>query len=207
MAGKRSSAAAPDLPEAWLDGFLRANGLTPLPQDPAGAYEARFATSLVANMHRSFLRLRAAGVDPEALGDPDELAERVAASAPLAPSPLEELTGPFYDTAGLRAWLAVSRQALLDRVKARTLLGMQTGNRTWVYPAWQFTPDRGTIPHLATLLRTLSEGSTDPWTWALWLCAPDEDLDGMTSAQWLAAGRDPQPVLAEAQRDAARWAA
>lgn len=76
--------------------------------DPSGEYEARFLASLTSRFHESFVRLRQAGVAPESLGDPEQLAERVAAAAPLQPSPLEELTGPFYDTSGLRTWLAIT---------------------------------------------------------------------------------------------------
>jgi len=199
-----------DVPTEWVDDFLRGNGLDPLPRGTDGAWEAAFVRRLMQRMHAHFRGIREAGGSPAtSLGDPEKLADWVVAAAPLEPSPLEELVGPFYDTAGLRAWLGVSRQAVLERVKTHTLLGMQTGDRTWVYPAWQFrkTGNGETIPHLAEVLRILAKAIDDPWTWALWLQAPDEDLDGMTSAQWLESGRDPAPVLAEARADAARWAA
>jgi hypothetical protein len=76
-----------------------------------------------------------------------------------------------------------------------------------VYPAWQFTEDGTTVPHLAEVLGVLRAGTDSPWTQALWLCAPAEYLDGSTPAEWLAAGRDPAPVLLAARADAARWAA
>jgi hypothetical protein len=199
-----------DVTTEWLDAYLRGNGLDPLPGGVDGAWEAAFVSQLIRRTHDHFRAIRATGENPGTrLGDPEQLAARVVAAAPLEPSPLEELTGPFYDTAGLRHWLDVTRQALLDRVKAHTLLGMQTGGRTWVYPAWQFlsTGNGQTIPHLTEVLRALAAGIDDPWTWALWLQAPDEDLEGMTSVAWLDAGRDPAPVLRDAHADAARWAA
>lgn len=199
----------PNQSTEWIEEWARTNGLSPLPRGRTRDWEVLFANRLLTRLHVGFQQIRESGTDPtESLGDPEQLADRIAATAPLEPSPLEELTGPFYDTAGLRAWLGgVSRQALLDRVKARTLLGMQTRDRSWVYSAWQFANDGQTIPHLAEVLRALAAGIDDPWTWALWLQAPDEDLDGMTSAQWLNAGYDPAPVLAEARADAAHWAA
>lgn len=143
---ERATAKLPDVPEEWLDGFLRASGLTPLPQGKTGEFEARFTASLMGHFHRSFLRLHEAGVDPVSLGDPEQLAERIAASAPLEPSPLAELTGPFYDTTGLRTWLNVTRQALLDRVKAKTLLGMADGGQNVGVPRVAVHPGPGHDP-------------------------------------------------------------
>lgn len=170
-------------------------------------YEAVFLSRLLTDFHGFFERMREAKVSPDMLGDPQHLADRVVAAAPSQPSPLEGLTGPFYGTAGLRAWLGVTRQALADRVRGKRLLGMRTGDGTWVYPAWQFTDDRRTIPHLAEVLRALAAGSDEPWTWALWLTAPSEDWQGLPAWRYLADGGDLAPVLFEARVDAARWAA
>jgi hypothetical protein len=170
-------------------------------------YEASFMVTLVQRMHEHFNEMRDAGVEFSALGDPEQLAERVAAAAPFEPSPLEDLTGPFYNTTALRNWLGTSRQALADRVKANTLLGLRTGDGTWVYPAWQFTNDRQVIPHLSEVLRALAAGTEERWTWALWLSAPNEDWGEKPAWKWLAEGRDPKPVLAEAHADADHWAA
>lgn len=168
-------------------------------------FEREFLLGLRARYQAEFERLRAAGADVARLGDPDELAARVAASTPLAPSPWEEITGPFYDTAGLTAWLGISRQALGDRVKHLSIFGLQTGDGQWVYPAWQFSADRAPIPHLAELLRILAHGTADRWTWLLWLTAPS--ADGALAYEVLASGKDAAALLAEARADAARWAA
>lgn len=167
-------------------------------------FERDFMTGLRERYRAEFDRLRESGADVAQLGDPDELAARVAASTPLAPSPWEEIAGPFYDTAGLTTWLGISRQALSDRVKHVSILGVRTDDGQWVYPAWQFSADRRPIPQLAELLRILSSGTDDRWTWLLWLCAPD--AYGRLAYERLAAGDDPAELLAEARADAARWA-
>jgi len=119
------------------------------------------------------------------------------------------LTWPFYDTRGLTKWLRVTRQALDSRARNRTILALTTGSGQRVYPAWQFTPDRQTIAHLFEVLQALAKGQTDPWTHPLWLTGPVDNGDGelMPAWKWLAEGGDPEPVLAEAHADAARWAA
>lgn len=171
-------------------------------------FTAAFFDSLKARYGEAFARVVQAGHDLTELGDPDELAERVVASTPLAVSPLEQLTGPFYDTSGLAAWLGISRQALDSRAKNRTLLALRTGNGQRIYPAWQFTSAKATLPHLSEVLQALASGTDDPWTWALWLTSPgSRQFLSIPAWRWLAEGRDPQPLLAEAHAEAARWAA
>jgi hypothetical protein len=112
--------------------------------------------------------------------------------------PLDAVVGPFYDSASVSSWLgAVPHDALACR----------TADGDTVYPAWQFTPEGMLLPHLAAVLSELRTGTDDPWTHAIWLRSPSDDLDGMSAAEWLAAGHDPAPVLAAAHDDASRWAA
>ncbi|MDQ6752793.1 MAG: hypothetical protein M3017_05155 [Actinomycetota bacterium] len=121
---------------------------------------------------------------------------------------LDELVGPFYGTASLERWLGISRQALDQRVRAKKMLGCMTPDRVRLYPVWQFT-DKGTvIPGMDVILPVLASGVDAPWSWALWLVSEtEEDLEGMSPAEWLAAGRDVLPVLTLARHDAAVWAA
>ncbi len=157
------------------------------------------------------VRNRLVHIDPQALqqlGPAREIAESWAAQLPLTPSPLEELTGPFYDTPSLRKWLGVTRQALDSRARHGSILALMTGDGTRVYPAWQWRADKSTVPHLAEVLPPLLAGSHDPWTVALWMTAPVDWGDGreVPAWKWLDEDLDPTPVLDEARADGARWA-
>lgn len=157
------------------------------------------------------VRNRLVHIGPQALeqfGPAREVAESWAAQLPLTPSPLEELTGPFYDTPSLRKWLDVTRQALDSRARHGSILALTTGDGTRVYPAWQWRTDKSTVPHLGEVLPPLLAGSHDPWTVALWMTAPVDWGDGheVPAWKWLDDDRDPTPVLEEARADSARWA-
>lgn len=157
------------------------------------------------------VRNRLVHIDPQVLqqlGPAQEVAESWAARLPLTPSPLEDLTGPFYDTPSLRKWLGVTRQALDSRARHGSILALTTGDGTRVYPAWQWRTDKSTVPHLAEVLPPLLAGSHDPWTVALWMSAPVDWGDGreVPAWKWLDENGDPTPVLAEARADGARWA-
>jgi hypothetical protein len=112
--------------------------------------------------------------------------------------PLDAAVGPFCDSTDLVAWHGDS----LDGV-----LACQTSDKRTVYPSWQFLPGGRTIPHLSAVLAELQVGTEDPWTQAIWLRSPSDDLGGMSAVEWLSTGRDPEPVLAVARDDASRWAA
>ena len=118
---------------------------------------------------------------------------------------LEDLTGPFYGEEDTARWLGLSVSALRDRADRLEVLQLMTGDGAAVFPAWQFTEHRRVIKHLPDVLRRLAAGTADRWTWALWLTAPDEDLNDKTAWKWLAEGGDPNPVLLSASQDAARW--
>lgn len=157
------------------------------------------------------VRARLEHVDPQALrllGPARQVAKAWAEQLPLMPSPLEDLTGPFYDTGSLRKWLGVTRQGLDSRARHGSILALTTGDGTRVYPAWQWRSDKSTVPHLGEVLPLLLAGARDPWTAALWMTSPADWGDGHDVAawQWLDAGGDPAPVLGEARADSARWA-
>jgi hypothetical protein len=157
------------------------------------------------------VRVRLERVDPQALrrlGPAREVAESWAQLLPLASSPLEDLTGPFYDTSSLRRWLGITRQALDSRARHGRILALTTGDGSRVYPAWQWRADKSPVPHLGEVLSLLLGGARDPWTAALWLTAPVDWGDGaeVPAWRWLDAGRDPAPVLEEARADSSRWA-
>lgn len=130
---------------------------------------------------------------------------RAIASIPRR-NPLVEVIGDFHDTAGLVEWLDISKQALAKRVQKAQVLGCQTGDGHWVYPAWQFN-DRGDIyPGIAEATGVLLQ-RRDAWAVAHWFAVPSPDLPGAVSAAtWLAQGGDPTPVIDEAVRDTDRLA-
>lgn len=112
--------------------------------------------------------------------------------------------GPFYDVAGLRRWLGVSRQAIHSRVRDRQLLACPVGEGQRVFPAWQFTPDGRVLPGFGRVLAALVP-ATDPWTAAVWLTTPTERLAGLSAVGWLTGRRPLPPLLDAAEADAARW--
>lgn len=169
-------------------------------------YERAVVASLTRHVRTRLRAAAAVGASASDLGDPDQVARRMAAALPTA-EPYDSMCGPFYDTAGLVAWLGLTRQAIHHRAKAGLVLGCRTEDGRIVYPAWQFTSEGATIAHLADVIAVLRTGTESTWTQALWLRAPADDLDGSSAIEWLSAGKDPAPVLAAARADAARWAA
>ena len=177
----------------------------------AGATASEVLLDELSNQLAKAVRARLEHVDPQALrllGPARQVAQEWAEQLPLTPSPLEALTGPFYDTGSLRKWLGVTRQALDSRARHGSILALTTGDGTRVYPAWQWRADKSTVPHLGQVLPLLLAGARDPWTAALWMTSPIDWGDGHEVAawQWLASGGDPTPVLSEARADGARWA-
>lgn len=192
----------------YIESMEAPHGLGMVARTSAEASASTFADALQREVRNRLVHLAESGAPLDHLGKPEEVAEQWAAMLPLAPSPLEELTGPFYDTTGLRSWLGVTRQALDSRVRHHTLLALTTGDGSRVYPAWQWRTDKSTIPHLAEVLQPLLRGAPDPWTVALWMTAPVDwgNGDELPAWQWLDQDNDPQPILDEARADAARWA-
>ncbi|HYZ99081.1 MAG TPA: hypothetical protein VE575_10055, partial [Acidimicrobiales bacterium] len=99
------------------------------------AYVDKVSARVNEELTRRVGELRRNGRKPGDLGDPDELAARMLAAVPQ-PSPWQEL-GPFYTTSGLARLLSVSRQAIEERRRRRTILALRTADRVWVYPAFQ----------------------------------------------------------------------
>ena len=85
-------------------------------------------------------RLRRAGMP---LPEPNQLADLLRANLPDTPVELDPHyadLGPFYDSRGAAQQLGgITKQALSDRRKTRTVLAMRAVGGRWLYPAWQFT--------------------------------------------------------------------
>jgi hypothetical protein len=169
-------------------------------------YEEQVLEEVRVRVHERLAAAAAAGAVPAELADPTTVADSMVAALPGA-HPFDTVAGPFYDTPALVTWLGVTRQALHQRVRARQVLACRTADGHTVYPAWQLSPSGQSIPGLPEVLAVLVGAAADPWTVAIWLRTPSDDLGGLTAADWLAEGRDPAPVLEAARADSARWAA
>lgn len=141
--------------------------------------------------------------------DTDTLVSRVVAAFPQRHE-FDQQVGPFYDTSGLLSWIGGSRQALFGRVQRGRVIACQLESGSWVYPTWQFRAD-GTVDdaHMSVwrALRGPQDApAADPWTCALWMCAPHPDLEHISPVEWIRAGNDLELVLTLARQVSARWA-
>jgi len=125
------------------------------------------------------------------------------ATVPTA-SRWDDLLGPFYSTAKLeKLWGGISRQAIADRRKRGTVLGLKTADGVVVYPVFQFDEKNRILPGLPEVLQCFRGVPVDDWTLAGWLVSPLRLLEGRSVVDWLRRGGELEPVLTLA-RDAAR---
>jgi hypothetical protein len=169
-------------------------------------YVARVSAQVSAELARRVDRLRANGHEPEQLGDADSLAARMLAAVPQ-PSPWTEL-GPFYSTTGIARVLGgVSRQAVEERRRRRTILALRTADGVWIYPAFQLDDRNQVVRGLAEVLaRFRPDTPDDEWMVASFLAAPQPGLEGRTIVEHLRDGGDLAPALELADERATRWA-
>src|SRR5919106_2917161 len=153
-------------------------------------YVARVSAHVSAELARVVDDLRANGQAPEALGDPDALAERMIGVVPQ-PSPWAEL-GPFYSTTGIARVLGgVSRQAVEERRRRRTILALRTSDGVWVYPAFQLDGRNRVVRGLADILvRFRPQTPDDEWMVASFVAASQPALGGRSIVDHLRAGGD-----------------
>lgn len=170
------------------------------------AFERQVMRSLGEKLHARLQQASKANISAAAFGDPEKIADAMEAVLPFG-HVYDEISGPFYDTAGLTRWLGVSRQALHQKVARHSLLACPLAEGGSVYPSWQFLPSGATLPALGEVLSELSTGTDDPWMVALWMQAPSAHLEGHRPSEWLRDGRDPKRVLAMARDVASSWAA
>lgn len=132
---------------------------------------------------------------PEAIahGQMKTLSDWVGTGTPaVADSALVDTIGPSWSSAKLRSELGdVSRQALNQRVKRGTLLGLPTSDGATVYPVFQFRR-RGVrveiMPGLPSVLKALTDQSA--WAVAVLLNTAAPELDGATPVEWARRGGD-----------------
>ena len=166
--------------------------------------EQQLVQLVTERIRRTFRDAEASDAPPEMLTDVAAIADAMTAVLPRAHA-YDQVIGPFYDSSTLSRWLGISRQALHKRVKALTVIAASTADGILAFPAWQFTDEATPVPGLLEVWQIL-RAYADPWTCALWMCAPAEELDGATAVQWLTEGRSVEPVVAQACADAERWA-
>ena len=128
------------------------------------AFEQQIMQSVAQKVHDRVRKAREAQLGPEMFGDPEDIADAMVAALPLG-HVFDEVSGPFYDTAGLSRWLQISRQALHQRVARHAILACPLDGDGVVYPAWQFLDGGATIPSLAEVLATLHGYAVAFW-WA-----------------------------------------
>jgi hypothetical protein len=133
----------------------------------------------------------------------DELARRMTAMVP-AESPVNEQFGPFYRTDQVARLLGITRQAVADRIRKRSLLAMRTRDGTWVYPTFQFM-ERGILPGLVDTLRCFDFAVADGWAVAAWLTSPSAGLGGRRPLDRLRAAGGGADVLSVARDAMRRW--
>jgi hypothetical protein len=157
---------------------------------------------LVAAVERHVKSLDLTEVE-RANGSMDAVAERMLASIPGA-NVLDDRVGPFYDTAGLKAWFDISKQALDVQARAGHVICVLSADGFRLYPSFQFD-ERGTrLPRLREVLAGLDPEQVDTWGDAVWLNAPAEELDGLTPAETLRTNRADEVVRLAQQAGAFR---
>lgn len=115
-----------------------------------------------------------------------------------------ERVGPFYDAAGLHKWFGYTSEFLEERIRTRDVLCLITDDGGSVFPSFRFDTTGGLLPRLAEMLEAIDPFSKDPWGDALWLNAPEEDLDGLTPAEALRTDRADH-ALSFGNQAGARW--
>jgi hypothetical protein len=159
-------------------------------------------TTATASFRRTLSRL-GLDRDEETLRDPTLFGQRaalLAAAETLWGKHLGDLLG-MHDVQALLG--VTTRQAVHDLVKRGRLLGLLTRDGRTLYPRFQFGADGRPDPALGNLLAVFHAVDVNPWTIASWFATEQSELDGRSPAEWLAAGDDPERLLAVARHSAA----
>jgi hypothetical protein len=183
---------------------------TPSPVDPRAPSPVDALTEALRERIATRVEdLRAQGRTLD-LGDVDDLAERMLAALPTV-HPLDQPLGPFYDTAGLIAWLGISRQALFDRVRRGTVLACRTADGHLVYPSLQFGRNGAVRPGVVEAIGAFTRRGVDGWSVGAWLTTATPVFDGQSAIDYLVVHRSSPTAVRRvadcAAADAAAWAA
>jgi hypothetical protein len=102
--------------------------------------------------------------------------------------------------------LGVSRQAVHERTQRGSLLALRGADGGMLYPAFQFGSSGHPLAGIAEAVRALTPVVETPYTIAAWFTSSEPELEGLTPSDWLRDGRDPEAVIEQARREAARLA-
>lgn len=97
-----------------------------------------------------------------------------------------------YSITQAAARLAVSTDRLEQMLAARVLYSRTVEGEVRL-PRWEFTQD-GLLPHLTEVISALPDG-LHPSSVEGFIHTPSDELSGLTPIDWLAGGRDAEPVL------------
>jgi hypothetical protein len=171
----------------------------------ADRFRADVLDQVAKDLEALMQEVEAAGVGPEALGTPAEVARRMVATIPQ-PSPWAKVLGPVYTTGGVRELLGgITRQAVDDRINRGTLFAVTTADRRRVFPAYQFDDRNGPLEGLAEVVAPLRP-LADEWMIASWLTQPAGELDGRSPVDWLRERRDRDRLDSFTRVTVSRWA-
>lgn len=116
-------------------------------------------------------------------------------------NPHYERLGPFLDTKAVLRHTGWSPHTLRKSREADRVLGLQTPDKFWLYPAWQFSSGAATDERLLPALAVLN--GVDAWSRAVWLLTAHHDLGGISPWRALQEGCSPMRV-ADLAEDLAR---
>ena len=173
--------------------------LVPLPGVPARELDpslvAAMAEILTVAQEHPGERL-SAGETEVLAGYPAASREEVAQSLVRTAGLREQILGASLTGAEAAKRLGVGPSRIRQRIGDRTLYAVKS-SRAWRLPAWQFTR-RGEVPGMAAVMHALPD-DTGLIEVDGFVNSPSVDLvvDGspVTPLEWLASGRDPQPVV------------
>ncbi|SLJ81111.1 hypothetical protein [Mycobacteroides abscessus] len=117
---------------------------------------------------------------------------------------LDELIGPFHDTAQIAHRLRVSVDTVTALVRRNELLACPTAESMLVFPTFQVAADDTLLPGLGRIVATLARGTADSWQIALWMRTSSDQLHGRTPHEALQQGRS-DAVERLAAQTATRW--
>lgn len=117
---------------------------------------------------------------------------------------LDKRLGPFYDQAGTAKLLGVDEAQLERLAEGGVILRVVTPDGYAVFPTFQFSEHGQPLPRLSEVLAFLRVGTSNAWTWALWLNTRLESRGNRSAAELLRIG-EAETVLRDAWRDGDRW--